>query len=64
MKQDLIKCLEYYFNKIDKDEMTMKEFRDEFDSAFEESMIPYIHPLGRDEFKNDFYNQENEGSSK
>ena len=59
MKNYLLDALKLYIDKIDRKEMTIKEFRAEFDSAFEEAMISYVHPYGRDEFKNDFFNQEN-----
>lgn len=64
MKSYLLDALKLYVDKIDRKEMTIKEFRAEFDSAFEEAMISCVHPYGRDEFKNDFYNVENGGSSK
>jgi len=64
MKDELTKILSTYIDKVDRNEMTIKEFKDEFDSAFEEAMISFIHPYGVDEFKSDFYNSENGWASK
>lgn len=59
MKNYLLDALKLYIDKIDRKEMTIKEFRAEFDSAFEEAMISYVHPYGRDEFKEEFFKGDN-----
>ena len=55
MKNCLLDALKLYIDKIDRKEMTIQEFRSEFDSAFEDALIPYIHPYAIDEFKEEFY---------
>lgn len=64
MKSCLLDALKFYIDKVDRKEMTIQEFRAEFDLVFEEAMIPFIHPYGRDEFLRDFYNSNNEWCSK
>jgi len=55
MEKEFINVLAYYINKIDRKEITVKEFKNIFDSCFENSMEGIIHPYGREEFKEKFY---------
>jgi len=59
MKKYLLDALKLYVDKIDRKEMTIKEFRAEFDSTFEDAMIPYVHPYAVDEFKEEFFKGDN-----
>lgn len=46
--------LKEYFKKIEQNEITVKDFSNDFYSALDGAMDGYIHPYAREDFKKEF----------